>query len=89
MKSIRAAVPKLFGCWAEFTILPASTGRTILHIEKTRTAGITLSTFVYIAICFPCSVTCLQCDLRSCFFCCMIVVMFGSMLDAATRRVPR
>jgi len=65
------AVLKLFGCWAKFAILPASTGRTILHIEKTRTAGITLLTFVYTAIYFPCSATCLQCDLRRCFFCCI------------------
>jgi len=46
-------------------------------------------TFVYITIYFPCSVTCLQCDAWKCFFCCVIVVVFGSILDAATRRVPR
>jgi len=81
--------PKLLGCWAKFAILSASTGRTILRIEKTKTAGITLITFVYIAICFSCLLTCLQSDLWNCFFCCIIVVISGSMLDAAIRRVSR
>jgi len=42
---------------------------------------------VYIAICFPCSVTCLQYNSWNCIFCCIIVVIFGSMIDAAIRRV--
>jgi len=30
----KAAVAKLFGCWAKFAILSASVGRTILRIDK-------------------------------------------------------
>ena len=36
-----------------------------------------------IAIYFNCSETCLPCDLWNWFFCYIIVVVFGSMLDAA------
>ena len=35
-QSIMPAVPKPFGCWAEFAILLASAGRTALRIEKTK-----------------------------------------------------
>ena len=87
--STSTAVLKLFGCWAKFAITSASTGRTILRIEKTKIARITLITFVYIAVCFPCSVTYLQCDLWNCFFCCVKAVIFGSTLDAAIWRVSR
>jgi len=53
--STRSAVPKRFGCWTKFAILSPSTGRTALRVEKTKRAGITLITFVYIAIYFLCS----------------------------------
>ena len=34
---------------------------------------------------FSFSVSCLQCDLRNCFFCCIIVVVLASIFDAAIR----
>ena len=39
-----------------------------------------------IVVYFICSETCLQCNLWNWFFCYIIVEVFGTMLDAATRR---
>jgi len=88
--SVDAAVPKLFGCWAKFVILSASAGQTTLCIEKNKKqqhAHHPARLYTDIAIDFICSETRLQCGWWNKFFCCIIFVAFGSMLDAVIRRV--
>jgi len=63
----KAAVAKLFGCWAKFAILSASVGRTILRYRqktKQKNTRITFVTFVHCNL-FFCLVTCLKCVVTS------------------------
>jgi len=55
--------------------------------QITTTCAPSLTLYTGNAIYFICLETCLQCGLWNWFFCCILVVVFGSMLDAATRRV--
>jgi len=85
----RPAVPKLFGCRPGIQIrdLISVRGPAYFVYWKKQHAHHHSRLYTGIVIYFICSETYLQCDLWNWSFCCTIVVVFGTMLDAAIRRV--
>ena len=87
--SFKTAVPKLFGCWAKFAILSTSVDRTILCIENKKkynthnTSHVCIFLFIFFAryMFAMWFMTLLRLLHNSCR------LIFGSMLDAAIRRV--